>query len=101
MIELFGKLKSLKARKPNLKTLLRITDDGRVLTRIAKNAASRANFIKNILEYISNHKFDGVDIDWQYPNGPNGHPEDKQNYAILLKVNFNNAYLHILLYTLI
>ncbi len=37
---------------------------------------------------METHGFDGIDIDWQYPNGASGGPFDKQNFMLLLKVYF-------------
>ncbi|KAL3470945.1 glycoside hydrolase superfamily [Aspergillus californicus] len=35
----------------------------------AKDAASREQFAKNVAAVLETHKFDGVDIDWEYPGG--------------------------------
>ena len=43
--------------------------------------------LKNsIFSFIETHKFDGIEIDWKWPAGPSGSPNDKQNFATLLKV---------------
>jgi GH18 family chitinase len=39
-----------------------------------------------LFRYLEDNSFDGLDIDWQYPNGANGAPQDKQNFILLLKV---------------
>jgi GH18 family chitinase len=41
--------------------------------------------------FIDTHNFDGIDIDWQYPNGASGGPFDKQNFILLLKVRRKTA----------
>lgn len=49
--ELYGKLQTLKSKRPSLKLILRITDDnGRTYSQLAKKAQSRASFIKNTVE---------------------------------------------------
>jgi GH18 family chitinase len=42
-----------------------------------------------ILSYLKIYKFDGVDIDWQYPNTTIGRSNDKKNFVALVKVNFD------------
>lgn len=52
---------------------------------------TRATFIKSIIDVIKEQKYDGIDLDWEYPTkryNPNtgsledsGYPNDKQNYT--------------------
>jgi hypothetical protein len=48
----------------------------------------------NILSYLKFYKFDGVDIDWQYPNTTTGRSSDKKNLVALMKVNFEFFFLN-------
>jgi len=52
--------------------------------------ANRATFISNVVAFLVQHHFDGIDIDWEYPvvaghNGASSTPEDKSNLVILIK----------------
>jgi len=88
-LDLFAKLASFKARKSNLKLILRIGDDnGRLYSKLSKKADTRSNFIKNTLDFIKEHNFDGIEIDWKWPCGQSGSSNDKQNLPLLLKVYF-------------
>ena len=55
----------------------------------AKTSSSRQTFAQNALSFINTHKFDGIDIDWEYPGyegTAGGSPGDVQNYLPFLKV---------------
>jgi chitinase len=51
----------------------------------------RSAFIGNVCAWLEKYNLDGVDIDWEYPVGPEwgqeikSRPEDRQNWIILLK----------------
>ena len=55
----------------------------------AKTASSRAEFAKQAYKWIVKYKFDGIDINWEYPgfeDGKNpGEPEDVENYVHFIK----------------
>ena len=36
-------------------------------SRLVNNAASRAKFNKHVIEFMLEHNFDGLDLDWEYP----------------------------------
>jgi chitinase len=56
---------------------------------VSLTAASRQTFIDSVMDYLTRHSLDGLDIDWEYPGMPGaGHPfrpEDKENFTLLLK----------------
>ena len=41
---------------------------------------------KNMFRYINKHKFNGIDLDWKYPNRTSGRFSDKKNFFALIKV---------------
>lgn len=96
----FNQLKELKALYPNIKIFISI--GGWTLSTNYSGAASPQNvssFVHSCIDqYIVGNQagagkmagiFDGIDIDWEYPNDPgNGNPhgpQDTQNYTNLLK----------------
>ncbi|GKZ21587.1 hypothetical protein AbraCBS73388_007488 [Aspergillus brasiliensis] len=54
---------------------------------IAADATKRQTFANNVVHFMKQYGFDGVDIDWEYPGAPDrrGNPEDTDNYVLLLK----------------
>lgn len=101
------KLNELKQTNPNLKILISVGGwswsgnfSDAVLTE-----ASRQIFANSAIEFMLQHKIDGIDLDWEYPGlvgaGNVHRPEDKENFTAILKLirhkldslGTNNKYL--------
>lgn len=59
-------------------------------SRLVRNAAARARFIKHVIEFIEKYGFDGLDLDWEYPvcwqvECDKGHPDEKENFAAFVE----------------
>jgi chitinase len=72
-IELFSQFAGLKKQNPALKVIVSIggwtfNDNGTitqpVFGDIAGSSGNRAKFIDNLLDFMQNYGFDGVDFDW-------------------------------------
>jgi len=55
-------------------------------SRLVNNPSARSRFISHVLEFIEQHDFDGLDLDWEYPkcwqvNCKSGPDSDKQAFA--------------------
>ncbi len=48
---------------------------------LASNDKSIQNFVKNITQFVKEYNLDGVDIDWEYPNGI----ESAKKFTLLMK----------------
>lgn len=89
----FNQLVVLKRAHPNLKTLISIGGwtKSKNFSTLTKSAENRLKFAVSCVDFIRNYRFDGVDIDWEYPGG--GGMEgtdfdpvnDKTNFTLLLK----------------
>ncbi|KAL7921208.1 glycoside hydrolase family 18 protein [Trichoderma austrokoningii] len=58
-----------------------------VFSDIAASEANRNTFAKNLVNFLREYGFDGVDFDWEYPGAPDrrGKKEDTENYVLLLR----------------
>jgi chitinase len=88
----FKQLRQLKAAHPELRTLISVggwTWSGK-FSDVAASDGSRRTFASSCVDFMVEHGFDGIDVDWEYPvaGGLEGNavrPEDKANYTLLLE----------------
>lgn len=88
----FDKLYQLKKYYPHLKTLISVGGWtwSTHFYEAAATAANRQAFAESVREFLVKYKFDGVDLDWEYPGGGGndagkGGPEDGANYTKLVQ----------------
>lgn len=56
------------------------------MLKVASNYAKRAKFAQNVATFCKIYKFDGIDIDWEYPARRDGNvANDKENFVLLLE----------------
>jgi chitinase len=92
----FAPLVALKDHNPGLRLMIAVggwTRSNR-FSDMAADAAMRQAFIDSTIAFLRRHRFDGVDIDWEYPAAighpcPAGEscqrPEDKRNFVRLAR----------------
>ena len=89
--ENFSFLVSLKRQNPSLTVLVSVGGWlwSTNFSDVSLTPQSRDVFIRSVMDFLTQYKLDGLDIDWEYPGMPgSGHPfraEDKQNFTLLLK----------------
>lgn len=74
---------SLRNRNPAAKFLAAFGGwnfGSQVFSDMALNAQYRTNFANSVKQFLDRHGFDGIDLDWEYPNQREGsRPADKEN----------------------
>lgn len=70
-----ARLQSLvqKAHSAGVKVLIAVggwnDGDDSAFRSLAANSGYRSNFVSNVVNFVNQYHLDGVDIDWEYPNG--------------------------------
>lgn len=81
---------ALRSRWPHLKVLAAIGGWSEESSSFSSTAMyHREAFATNILIFLRQHGFDGVDIDWEYPGLRGGVPEDKNNFVLMMEAIYN------------
>lgn len=78
----FEGLRALKQKYPHLKTLISVGgwDYSSHFSAAAATVQARQTFAQSCVDFILEHGFDGVDIDWEFPSS-----KDRQNFTLLLQ----------------
>ncbi|KAE8352807.1 glycoside hydrolase superfamily [Aspergillus coremiiformis] len=86
---------ALKGRQPDLQVYIALggwdfNEPGPTRTTFSDLAASQSAqdaFFESLTSFMLHNGFDGVDLDWEYPNADDrgGKPEDFANYVTLVK----------------
>ncbi|KAK3593300.1 hypothetical protein CHS0354_031359 [Potamilus streckersoni] len=85
---LIERLNSLKTKNPSLKTLVSVgglVESSPGFSNMASARRTRRHFGESVVAFLMKYKFDGLDLNWQYPGLRGGKPQDRANYILLLK----------------
>lgn len=82
---------ALREQNPDLKIVLSIGGWGSGnFSEMAADSTLRAKFAEDCVKKVTDHKLDGIDIDWEYPTAGEGagiseSPDDTKNYTLLMR----------------
>ncbi|XP_071451653.1 oviduct-specific glycoprotein [Hetaerina americana] len=83
----YAKFNGLKSYNRALKTLLAVggwNEGSARFSALAADPERRTKFAKGAVRFLRTHRFDGLDLDWEFPAfRDGGRPQDKENYAKL------------------
>jgi len=80
----FSRMMKLKEANPKLKILVAVGGwafGSEPFQKLTENIFRMNGFVYDAIEFLRQHKFDGLDIDWEYPRGP----DDKASFVSLVK----------------
>ncbi|XP_076226130.1 chitinase-3-like protein 1 [Nomia melanderi] len=84
----FGKFVSLSKQSSNTKAMVAIggwNEGSSKFSQVVGNPGTRFRFVQNAVNFLRQYNFNGLDIDWEYPNQRGGQPADRQNFVALLR----------------
>ena len=92
----YSQFQHLKKKNPSLKTLLAVggwNAGSALFSNMVNNDNSRLAFVKQATSFLRTYKFDGFDLDWEYPAKREGsRSSDRQQFIVLIDVsNINFA----------
>eukprot|EP01084_Bolivina_argentea_P228813 386361_1 len=71
--QFYQQIVAMKSKNPKLKVIISIGGwnfPSNFFSVMVSDSASRSHFIKSCQSFMSQYGFDGVDLDWEYPNSP-------------------------------
>jgi len=88
----FERFVSLRNKWPHLKILLAVggwAEGGQKYSDMVSEPFKREIFIRSVMALLRRYKFDGFDLDWEYPGATDrqGKYSDKENFLSLVKVS--------------
>ncbi|XP_015179710.1 PREDICTED: probable chitinase 2 [Polistes dominula] len=84
----YQKMSDLHKNYPGLKVSIAIggwNEGSENYSILAQDENKRKSFINSISEFLKKYKFDGVDLDWEFPSERGGNSQDKDNFSLLIK----------------
>lgn len=89
---LYSRTLALKKRNPDLKILLAVGGwmiGSKPFIPMIRSESKRKTWVKNVVSYLRRHKFDGFDMDWEFPATRGSPPEDKYRFTKLMKTLYD------------
>lgn len=60
------------AKRHKCKIIIALNGENKIYTTLLSNPTTRTQLVKSIVDYTIQNQFDGVDMDWEYPNASKG-----------------------------
>uniref|UniRef100_T1KQ57 chitinase n=1 Tax=Tetranychus urticae TaxID=32264 RepID=T1KQ57_TETUR len=86
----YEKFVSLREKWPQLKVLIAVggwAEGGAKYSNMVSDEGRRQKFVTSVVSFLQKYKFDGFDLDWEYPGATDrqGKYADKENFLKLVK----------------
>uniref|UniRef100_A0A0L8GR24 GH18 domain-containing protein n=1 Tax=Octopus bimaculoides TaxID=37653 RepID=A0A0L8GR24_OCTBM len=85
---LYKRTMALKTVNPKLKILMAVGGwkiGSKPFLPVVKNKENIRIWVKNVITYLRKYKFDGLDMDWEFPGTRGSKASDKTLYTFLMK----------------
>ena len=92
----FAQVTALKKSNKALKVLLAVGGwnfGTSKMTAMLASKSTRTTFVTSSITYLRSRKFDGIDLDFEYPGSRGSPASDKQRFTLLCKVTIYNTCL--------
>jgi len=80
----YDRIMKLREKNPKLKILVAVGGwafGSKPFQKLTENVFRMNGFVYDAIEFMREHNFDGLDIDWEYPRGP----DDKASFVSLVR----------------
>jgi chitinase len=82
--EVLAEFEAVTHEQHHTSFMLSIADFGSNMSAVAALGARRERFARTAVEQLRRYNFDGIDIDWEYPDG-SVREDDPENFTLLLE----------------
>jgi len=93
---MYARVLALKQTNPSLKVLLGVGGwvmGTQPLLLCSWKRHKQDTVLLNVVTYLTQQGFDGLDMDWEYPGSRGSPPQDKHNFVLLMQ-ELHNAFIN-------
>lgn len=84
--ERFAQVLALREQNPDLKVLVTLGGTcASGLSEMAADSAKRASTAGDCRRIVEKYDLAGIDLDWEFPGGEGGTPQDRDNYTLFIR----------------